>query len=547
MLLTGLLLAPLVLAAASMTPAPDRLPALAEDLERALTGAKVRTPDGAATGVLGTALDRERIAASLATISEPGGVARLVGSSCRTSVSIGTSSSASGSTSRERLSRRRRSSPPRGASGTTTPSTRPIARRRGKSPRARGRGASSCTRSRSGSSRPTSTSFRRAPNGRGSSRCSRKDRYSARRRASNLGDARHHTLALVLVRPRFVPSTCADEGEIARGHEDEGEVLLVLAGEKSLEGRLDVSDRFVPEGGGAPRVPRYPCREGDAAEVSSPIADRFRDRATLPLLLFDEKATKGEGILVEARRRATDRKEERVRLARIVTGDGGARLLEERGSGPGEPHGHRHHHGHGDHDDATVTHRFEGPEEWAKRFDDPSRDAWQKPLDVLRLLSVREGMAVGDLGAGTGYFSIPLGRAVGPKGTVWGIDIEPGMVDYLDARARREGLPNVKGVLTKPDEPGLAPESADLVLVVNTWHHIDDRIDYLGKLRKTLRPGGRVAVVDYKIGDLPVGPPADHKLPPEKVVGEFAAGGFEVVLRDETTLPYQYVLAFAPR
>lgn len=545
MLVTGLLLAPFLLAVAA-TPAPDRLPALAADLERALEGAKVRTPDGAETGVLGTALDRERIAASLATISEAEGwpaswlvvqdlgldwdlVLRVRLDEAGTLVRPETIFA----TSRREWDDDAFDAAYREATGK-------------KPPRERSRNLVV----HSFAKRVVTTYVYEVPTGserKGLLAMLPEGSLLREAKSVSLGDGRHHTLALVLVRPRFVPSTCADEREIARGHEDEGEVLLVLAGEKALEGRLDVSDRFVPEGGGAPRVPRYPCREGDAAETSSPIADRFRDRATLPLLLFDEKATKGEGILVEARRRASDRQEERVRLARIVMGDGGARLLEERGSGPAERHGHRHGHGHGDHDDATVTHRFEGPEEWAKRFDDPSRDAWQKPQEVLRLLSVKEGMAVGDLGAGTGYFSIPLGRAVGPRGTVWGIDVEPGMVEYLGARAEREGLPNVKGVLTKPDDPGLAPGSADLVLVVNTWHHIDDRIDYLGKLRKTLRPGGRVAVVDYKIGDLPVGPPEGHKLSPEKVVGEFAAGGFEVVLRDETTLPYQYVLAFAPR
>ena len=202
--------------------------------------------------------------------------------------------------------------------------------------------------------------------------------------------------------------------------------------------------------------------------------------------------------------------------------------------------------GDGHEHDATVHHRFDDPAAWAKVFDDPSRDAWQKPEALLAALGVLPGMTVADLGAGTGYFSVRLARAVGAKGRVLALDVEPNLVDYMKARAAKESLPQLEAAVVPADDPRLPPHGVDLVLVVDTWHHLDDRVHYLAKLVSGLKPGGRVAVVDFKKGELPVGPPDAHKLPPEAVVREFEAAGWSVVRRDETTLPYQYVLAFTP-
>ena len=100
-------------------------------------------------------------------------------------------------------------------------------------------------------------------------------------------------------------------------------------------------------------------------------------------------------------------------------------------------------------------------------------------------------------------------------------------------------------VLASPDDPRLPAHGVDLVLIVDTWHHIDDRLHYLAKLAAGLKPGGRVAVVDFKKGDFPVGPPDAHKLTPEAVTAEFGAAGWAPATHwDE--LPYQYVLVFTP-
>ena len=199
----------------------------------------------------------------------------------------------------------------------------------------------------------------------------------------------------------------------------------------------------------------------------------------------------------------------------------------------------------GDH--ATVHHPFDDVEKWVKVFDDPARDAWQKPDELLRSLGVTDGQTVADLGAGTGYLSVRIAKAVGTKGRVLALDVEPNLVAYMKERAAKAQLPQMQAALIKTDDPGLPDGGVDLVLVVDTWHHIDERVRYLAKIARGLKPGGRVAVVDFKKGDLPVGPPDDdHKLAPEHVEDEFNRGGFTLVKRDLELLPYQYVLVFKP-
>ena len=195
--------------------------------------------------------------------------------------------------------------------------------------------------------------------------------------------------------------------------------------------------------------------------------------------------------------------------------------------------------------DAPTHHRFEDAEKWAKIFDDPDRDTWQKPKETIEALGLKPGMIAADLGAGTGYFEAYLSRAVGPSGVVLGIDSEPEMVEYLGSRARKQGLTNVLPVLALPDEPFLPQGKVDRVLIVDTYHHIDDRLQYFGRMRKSLAPGGQVAVVDFHKRPLPVGPPPEHKLERDFVVQEMQDAGFR--LADEKTfLPYQYFLLFEP-
>ena len=207
-----------------------------------------------------------------------------------------------------------------------------------------------------------------------------------------------------------------------------------------------------------------------------------------------------------------------------------------RGAHPHEP---------ADSDDATSHHPFDDVERWAKLFDDPTRDDWQKPVETVAALGLRPGMIAADLGAGTGYFESHLSRAVGPAGVVLAIDPEPKMVEYLARRARKDGLSNVIPVLGLNEEPFLPKGRVDRVLIADTYHHIDDRLQYFGKMRGALAPGGKVAVVDFHKRPLPVGPPPEHKLAREHVLAEMQEAGWR--LADEKTfLPYQYFLIFEP-
>jgi predicted methyltransferase len=193
------------------------------------------------------------------------------------------------------------------------------------------------------------------------------------------------------------------------------------------------------------------------------------------------------------------------------------------------------HAGHGGH-----IHRFERAEDWARLFDDPSRAAWQKPDEVVSLLALRPGMSVVDLGAGTGYFLSRLSSAVGPSGSVVATDIEPDMVRYMNERAAREGMANVRAVAAPPDDVGVPPGSVDRILIVDVWHHVGDREKYAARMARTLRPGGMVAIVDFTL-DARRGPPARHRLAPEKVMAELRAGGLTAELASES-LPDQYVV-----
>jgi SAM-dependent methyltransferase len=190
--------------------------------------------------------------------------------------------------------------------------------------------------------------------------------------------------------------------------------------------------------------------------------------------------------------------------------------------------------------DQGYHHSFGQAGVWAKKFDDPSRDAWQKPEQILDALNLGPTARVADLGAGTGYFSVRIAKRL-PEGKVFAIDIEPEMLRYLSERARREHLSTVIPVVANEETPNI-PEPVDLILVVDTYHHIDDRIAYFNRLRKSLNPGGRLAIVDFKM-ESPEGPPPEHRVSAEKVTEELKAAGYSLVAAP-SFLPRQYFLVF---
>jgi predicted methyltransferase len=187
-----------------------------------------------------------------------------------------------------------------------------------------------------------------------------------------------------------------------------------------------------------------------------------------------------------------------------------------------------------------VNHRFDDPERYARSFDNPQRDAWQRPVEVVALLALAPGQTVVDIGAGTGYFLPHLGPAVQPGGQVLGLDVEPAMVEYMTRRIERERIPGAQARLAAPDDPGLAPASVDRMLVVNVWHHIGERVTYARKLQQALRPGGFVLVVDYTM-TAKHGPPRAARLAPAVVIDELTQAGFTAELVKES-LPHQYIV-----
>ena len=187
-----------------------------------------------------------------------------------------------------------------------------------------------------------------------------------------------------------------------------------------------------------------------------------------------------------------------------------------------------------------YQHSFDDAEKWAKAFDDPARDAWQKPDEVLNALHLQRTDRVADLGAGTGYFSVRIAKLV-PEGKLFSVDIEPNMLRHLRERAHHENLSVLVPILASAESANL-PEPVDLVLVVDTYHHIDSRITYFSKLKASLRPNGRLAIVDFKANS-PEGPPPEHRIPPEVVISELEAAGYTLVAT-HLFLPRQYFLVF---
>ncbi len=177
-----------------------------------------------------------------------------------------------------------------------------------------------------------------------------------------------------------------------------------------------------------------------------------------------------------------------------------------------------------------------------KKYEDPERVNWQNPDKVFEKMGNLSGKTVADIGVGTGYFAFRLVR----KGAnVIGIDIEEKFLEYIESR--KSDLPGslsekITTRLTVPDDPNLSPNEVDWVLIVNTYYILDNRISYLKKIRQGLKPGGKLIVVDYKSGDLPVGPTEEEKITANEAVAEMENAGFHMIEKDLNSLQYQYII-----
>jgi arsenite methyltransferase len=183
------------------------------------------------------------------------------------------------------------------------------------------------------------------------------------------------------------------------------------------------------------------------------------------------------------------------------------------------------------------------PKAYIAMLEDPKRDAYQKPSEVVTALGLREGEIIADIGAGSGYFSFRLAHQVGGKGRIYAVDVSPEMILHLNRRIRATGTMNVISVLAPPDDPLLPDASLDRVFICNTWHHIEKQTEYLALLKKMLKPGGQITMIDFHKRPLPVGPPLEMKIAREDLIRQMEQAGFQLE-REPVFLPYQYFLIF---
>ncbi len=184
--------------------------------------------------------------------------------------------------------------------------------------------------------------------------------------------------------------------------------------------------------------------------------------------------------------------------------------------------------------------RFDDPKKWSATFDDPERDQWQMPDRVIAALDLRPTDLVADIGAGTGYMAVRLARHL-KSGTVFAVDLEPNMVRHLAERAKANGIANLRAVVASETSPNL-PEAVNVVLLLNVYHHISARPDYFKRLRLSLKPGGRVAIVDFR-PEAPRGAPKHLRLSVSQIASEMTAAGYQPA-GSHDFLPYQNFLVF---
>lgn len=173
--------------------------------------------------------------------------------------------------------------------------------------------------------------------------------------------------------------------------------------------------------------------------------------------------------------------------------------------------------------------------------EDSQRTEWQNPDFVLDLLGSLDGKVVADIGAGSGYFSFKIARRAKK---VIALDIDPRALDYIKEQIEIVGdwSKNIEPRLTPADVPNLLEAEVDVVLIVNTYGFIPNKEEYLPRVLNGLRPGGKLVIVDFKAGNIPVGPSDEFKVETSRVISTLKKAGFRRMRKDEKSLQYQYIV-----
>lgn len=176
-------------------------------------------------------------------------------------------------------------------------------------------------------------------------------------------------------------------------------------------------------------------------------------------------------------------------------------------------------------------------------LDAPDRDLWQRPDLIMDAMGIADGSSVGDIGAGSGWFTIRLARRVGPQGLVYAQDVQQEMLTAISRRVSREGFTNVTPVLGLKNDPRLPPSSLDAALMVDAYHEVEDRVTMLSNLAKALKPQGRFGIIDFRLDGTGPGPAPEERVSPDVVVSDARKAGLRLI-RQEPFLEYQYFLIF---
>jgi ubiquinone/menaquinone biosynthesis C-methylase UbiE len=174
----------------------------------------------------------------------------------------------------------------------------------------------------------------------------------------------------------------------------------------------------------------------------------------------------------------------------------------------------------------------------------PSREQEEEPLKLLNSLKIKPGQTVCDFGCGNGFHSLQLAKRVGPKGEVHSIDIQPEMLEMLKERAGPRGLENIKPILATESASGLTAGAYDLMLMVDVYHELADPETVLAEVYESLKPQGRLVLVEFREEDESVPILPLHKMSQRQVVKELTANRFKLVGQFDR-LPWQHVLHFA--